>query len=83
MGWLKKNYIIEIETIQSKATRSIVNGKYNAHTDLIFRKLKVLKFKDMVVDQGRENINKQKSIAQIGTQKLFKKVDPSNRLRQS
>ena len=69
------------------ATRSIVNGKYNAHIDPIFRKLKILKFlkiKD-IVDQGRENImfainNKE---APIGTQKLFKKADPSNRLRQN
>jgi len=54
-GDSKTSYIKKIETIQRKATRSIVNGKYNAHTEPIFRKLKILKFKDMV-DQGRENI---------------------------
>ena len=43
-----------IETIQRKSARSIVNGKYNAHTDPLFKKLKILKIKDMV-DQGREN----------------------------
>ena len=83
-GDSKTSYIKKIETIQRKATRSIVNGKYNAHTEPIFRKLKILKFKDMV-DQGRENImfaiNKKE--APIGTQKLFQKVDPSNRLRQN
>ena len=44
----------------------------------------ILKIKDMV-DQGRVNImfaiNKKE--APIGTQKLFKKADPSNRLRQN
>jgi len=70
----KTNYIKKIETIQRKATRSIVNGKYNAHINPIFKKLKILKIKDMV-DQGRVNImfaiNKKE--APIGTQKLFKK----------
>ena len=73
-----------IETIQRKSARSIVNGKYNAHTDPLFKKLKILKIKDMV-DQGRENImfviNKKE--APIGTQKLFKKADTSNRLQSS
>ena len=57
-----------------KETRSI-KGKYNAHTDPIFRKLKILKFKDMV-DQGRENIMFaiNKKVAPIGTQKLFQKL---------
>ena len=38
-----------------------------------------------MVDQGRENIMFaiNKNVAPIGTQKLFKKVDPSNRLRQN
>ena len=83
-GDSKTSYIKKIETIQRKATRSIVNGKYNAHTEPIFRKLKILKFKDMV-DQGRENIMFaiNKKVAPIGTQKLFQKVDPSNRLRQN
>ena len=55
-----------------------------AHTDSIFGKLKILKIKNMV-DQGRENIMFaiNKKVAPIGTQKLFKKVDPSNRLRQN
>ena len=83
-GDSKTSFIKKIETIQRKATRSIVNGKYNAHTDPIFKKLKILKIKDMV-DQGRVNImfaiNKKE--APIGTQKLFKKADPSNRLRQN
>ena len=81
-GDSKSKYIKKLETIQRKATRSIVNGKYNAHTDPIFKKTQILKLKDMV-DQGRVNImfaiNKKE--APIGTQKLFKKADPSNRLR--
>ena len=56
----------------------------NLSTDPIFKKLKIRKIKDMV-DQGRVNImfaiNKKE--ASIGTQKLFKKADPSNRLRQN
>ena len=60
------------------------NGKYNAHTDSIFRKLKILKFKD-TIDQGRENImfTINKKVAPIETQKLIQKVDPSNRLRKN
>ena len=50
------------------------DGKYNAHTEPIFQKLKILKFKDMV-DQGRENIMFaiNKKVAPIGTQILFQK----------
>ena len=53
-GDSKTSYIKKNETIQRKATRSIINGKNNAHTDPIFKKLKILKIKDMV-DQGRVN----------------------------
>ena len=84
LGFKNKLYK-KIETIQRKATRSIVNGKYNAHTDPIFKKLKVLKIKDMV-DQERENIMFAiyKREAPGKEHKNFsKKADPSNKLRQN
>ena len=36
-----------IFALQKKAIRLIANGKYNAHTDPLFKKLNILKFKDL------------------------------------
>ena len=36
-----------IFALHKKAIRLIANGKYNAHTDPLFKKLNILKFKDL------------------------------------
>ena len=47
-GRSKSKNIDRITTLQKRAMRCIFNAKYNAHTDPIFHKLKVLKFNDLL-----------------------------------
>ena len=42
------NSINRLITLQKRAVRCIVNAKYNSHTDPIFAKLGILKFKDLL-----------------------------------
>ena len=47
-GRSNSNLINRLITLQKRAVRCIINAKYNAHTDPIFAKLGILKFKDLL-----------------------------------
>jgi hypothetical protein len=47
MAWSKSPHSSQIVKIQKKAVRIITNSKYNAHTDPLFHKLKILKMEDL------------------------------------
>ena len=44
--WFEKNKTKQIYQVQKKLVRNITNSKYNAHSDLLFNKLHILKIKD-------------------------------------
>ena len=46
-GGSYKTYLKEIEIVQKKAIRAITNSKWNAHTNQLFKQLKMLKLSDI------------------------------------
>jgi len=43
-GWNNK----QVATLQKKAIRVVTNSKYNAHTEPLFKKMRILKFQDII-----------------------------------
>ena len=47
MGWSYPTYLKKLISLQKKALRVVVGAPYNAHTEPIFARLKLLQFNDL------------------------------------